>query len=191
MPRVLTFYMDQISEHQRDLTNSASQRFIADYIAGFCLAVSRMTAVIRELGVDRERLLFNLRGGPGASGPGASGGIAGGVMAEPAYILLAESGVSEAHEVIRRITLRAEQEGCSFAQALAGEPSVLERIAGQMRRLGLIGPGTPEAGSAAALSFFERPESYRGLAEKKAQGLAEKYRKLMEAGEGRGLSPRE
>jgi adenylosuccinate lyase len=30
MPRVNTFFMDQISEHQRDLTNSASQRFIAD-----------------------------------------------------------------------------------------------------------------------------------------------------------------
>ncbi|MDR2952880.1 MAG: adenylosuccinate lyase, partial [Treponema sp.] len=34
MPRVTTFFMDQISEHQRDLTNSASMRFIADYIAG-------------------------------------------------------------------------------------------------------------------------------------------------------------
>ncbi|GHV88666.1 hypothetical protein AGMMS50267_10260 [Spirochaetia bacterium] len=39
MPRVTTFFMDQISEHQRDLSNSASQRFIADYIAGFCPAV--------------------------------------------------------------------------------------------------------------------------------------------------------
>jgi adenylosuccinate lyase len=35
MPRVNTFFMDQISEHQRDLSNSASQRFIADYVAGF------------------------------------------------------------------------------------------------------------------------------------------------------------
>jgi adenylosuccinate lyase len=36
----MTFFMDQISEHQRDLTNSASQRFVADYLAGFALAAS-------------------------------------------------------------------------------------------------------------------------------------------------------
>ncbi|MDR0376509.1 MAG: adenylosuccinate lyase, partial [Spirochaetaceae bacterium] len=56
MPRAITFFMDQISEHQRDLTNSASQRFTADYIAGFALAVSRMISVIQGLGVDRQRL---------------------------------------------------------------------------------------------------------------------------------------
>jgi adenylosuccinate lyase len=201
MPRVMTFFMDQISEHQRDLSNSASQRFIADYAAGFCLAISRMASVIEGLGVDRERLLFNLRGelGPGVHG-GASGGmipggmIPGGILAEPAYILLAESGVSDAHEVIRRVTLAAEKERSGFAAALAKEPAVLERIARQMAKLGLIpggesgaesdaagngaaGPG--ETLTAAALSFFEHPEQYRGLAAEKAKTIAAKYRKLV------------
>jgi adenylosuccinate lyase len=157
--------MDQISEHQRDLSNSASQRFIADYIAGFCLAVSRMAGVIEGLGADRERLLLNLRG---------SAGIAGGVMAEPAYILLAESGVSDAHEVIRKVTLKAEKESLSFAAALAGEGEVMARIAGKMTELGLV-PTVTEA-----LSFFERPEEYCGLAVKKARELAAKYRGLMQ-----------
>jgi adenylosuccinate lyase len=165
MPRVITFFMDQISEHQRDLTNSASQRFIADYITGFCLGASRMAAVIEGLGVDRERLLDNLRRG--------GAGIPGGVLAEPAYILLAESGVSDAHEVIRKITLAAEKGGLSFAQALAGEPDTLKRIGEQLAALGII-PGAGEA-----LSFFERPERYRGLAAEKARALAVKYRKLM------------
>jgi adenylosuccinate lyase len=162
MPRAMTFFMDQISEHQRDLSNSASQRFIADYIAGFCLAVSRMAGVVRGLGADRERLLANLRGG----------GIAGGVLAEPAYILLAESGVSDAHEVIRKITLAAEEEGLSFAEALAKEPQTLSRISGKMEELGLIAPG------AGALRWFEKPEQYCGLAAKKAKALAEKYKNL-------------
>ncbi|MDR1930843.1 MAG: adenylosuccinate lyase [Treponema sp.] len=183
MPRVVSFYMDQISEHQRDLSNSASQRFIADYTAGFCLAVSRMTAVIKDLGADRERCLANLRGG--------AGGIPGGILAEPAYILLAESGVSDAHEIIRKITLKAEGEKTSFAEALASEPAVLRAIGGQLSKLGLLsgeagpaetrdGPDSAGPPEETALWWFEKPERYNGLSVKKARGLAEKYKKLME-----------
>jgi adenylosuccinate lyase len=169
-PRVMTFFMDQISEHQRDLSNSASQRFIADYVAGFCLAVSRMTAVIEGLGADRERCLANLRGG--------GGGIPGGVLAEPAYILLAESGVSDAHELIRKITLKAERDKTGFAQALASEPEILAAIGGRLAGLGLIDGGT-DSTEKAALGWFEKPERYSGLAAKKARELAVKYRKLL------------
>jgi len=174
-PRVMTFYMDQISEHQRDLTNSASQRFIADYVAGFCQAVHRMTGVIQGLGVNRDRLLANLRsGGAPASEAGAEGsGVVGGVLAEPAYILLAESGVSDAHEVIRKITLKAEQEKLTFAQALAKEGDTLDRIGAQMAKLGLVSQASE------APLFFEKPERYRGLSVQKARSLAEKYRTLM------------
>ncbi|MDR2245989.1 MAG: adenylosuccinate lyase [Treponema sp.] len=163
MPRVITFYLDQISEHQRDLTNSASQRFIADYLTGFCLAVSRMTSVVEGLRADRERLLANLRGV-----------VPSGILAEPAYILLAETGVSDAHEVIRRITLKAEKEGLTFAQALAGEKAVFDRIAGKMAEL-KIAPSKADA-----LSFFDHPEQYRGLSATKAGTIAAKYKKLME-----------
>jgi adenylosuccinate lyase len=166
MPRVNTFFMDQISEHQRDLSNSASQRFIADYVAGFCLAVSRMAGVIEGLGADRQRLMANLRGD--------TSGIPGGILAEPAYILLAESGVSDAHEVIRKITLNAEKEKVSFAQALAKEPDVVQRIGGKMAELGLI------ASPNETLSFFEKPERYNGLAAKKAKQLAQKYQHIFE-----------
>jgi adenylosuccinate lyase len=182
MPRVLTFFMDQISEHQRDLSNSASQRFIADYIAGFCLAVHRMAGVVEGLGADREKCLSNLRSG---------GGIPGGVLAEPAYILLAGAGVSDAHEIIRKITLRAERENLSFSEAIAGEKELLERIGGQLLALA---PGEASTGNSAeasaagsdaaadprvvALEFFSRPEKYRGLSAKKAKELAAKYRKI-------------
>ena len=192
MPRVMTFFMDQISEHQRDLSNSASQRFIADYIAGFALAVSRMAQVIGGMGADREQLLANLNGKAG--GDGNAGGIKGGVLAEPAYILLAtsshaassqaasnkaassqtESGEPDAHEIIRRITLKAEKEKLSFAQALAEEKDVLSRIGEKMAELGLI--NSPEA----ALAWFEKPEQYRGLAPEKARTLAAKYRKIFQ-----------
>jgi adenylosuccinate lyase len=155
-PRVMTFFMDQISEHQRDLTNSASQRFTADYITGFCFAVRRMSDVIAGLGVNRERMLLNLR--------------AASVMAEPAYILLAESGVSDAHEVIRRITLAAEKEGLDFAAALFRDTEVSGRIAAQLLKRGLIEKAED------AVLFFRQNERYCGLAAKKARAIAAAYR---------------
>ncbi|MDR1362663.1 MAG: adenylosuccinate lyase [Spirochaetaceae bacterium] len=165
MPRVVSFYMDQISEHQRDLSNSASQRFIAEYVCGFCMAVSRMSDVIEGVGVDRERMLLNLNGGAGKG--------AGGMMAEPAYILLAESGLGDAHEVVRRITLAAENEGLSFSQALRREDDVWRRIGGKMLELGLIGDVSE------TLMFFENPSRYCGLSAKKAVAISAKYRALM------------
>jgi adenylosuccinate lyase len=181
MPRVMTFYMDQISEHQRDLSNSASQRFIADYITGFCLAINRMSQIVEGLAADKEKCLLNLHSG---------GGIPGAVLAEPAYILLAESGVSEAHEIIRKITLEAETKGLSFSEALATEKDILKRIGEQLVKLG-ISTGTREPAEVteptevtdpakAAAAFFSKPENYRGLAAIKAKELAAKYRKLME-----------
>jgi adenylosuccinate lyase len=166
MPRVITFFMDQVSEHQRDLSNSASQRFIADYIAGFALAVSRMAQVIQGLGVDRERLLANLKTGTG-----------GALLAEPAYILLAESGVSDAHEVIRKITLAMEEKNLSFAQALAEEKETLSKIAAKMVELGLISTNGAAEANEAALEWFSKPEQYCGLAVKKARDIAAKYKR--------------
>lgn len=159
-PRVMTFFMDQISEHQRDLTNSASQRFVADYLAGFALAVSRMKSVVSGVQADREGMARNLAN--------AGGKVSGGVLAEPAYILLAESGISDAHEVIRTITLDAETNRISFYEALKKNTDAFTRITGQLKKLGMDD----------AEGFFANPERYRGLATEKTKRLAEKYGKV-------------
>src|SRR5205085_6275182 len=41
MPRLQTVLMDQLSEHQRDLTNSASMRFVMEHVAAFAYAIHR------------------------------------------------------------------------------------------------------------------------------------------------------
>ena len=155
-PRVLCFYSDQISEHQRDLTNSASERFVPEYLAGLSAAANRMLSVLEGLVVDRERMAANL---------GMTGGV---VLAEPAYILLAESGEADAHERMRRITLLCEREGLSLRQALERE--------------GVLGPLTRRLealGFAEASSFFEEPWRYRGKAAERARAVGGKYRGLM------------
>ena len=161
-PRVMTFFMDQISEHQRDLSNSASQRFVADYLAGFTFAVARMKSVVSGLQADREGMARNLAN--------AGGKVKGGVLAEPAYILLAESGISDGHEVIRKITLEAETTGCTFYEALTKNADAFARITAQLEKLGIADPA----------GFFANPERYRGLAAEKAARLAAKYRALMQ-----------
>jgi adenylosuccinate lyase len=160
-PRVITFYMDQISEHQRDLTNSASQRFIADYVAGFTMAVARMHKVVGGLQADHENMARNLAD--------AGGRVKGGVLAEPAYILLSEAGVSSGHEVIRKITLEAEQSGSEFFEVLKKHTDVYEKITAQLEKLGITDAAT----------FFENPARYRGLAAEKSRRLAKKYAELM------------
>jgi len=160
-PRVITFYMDQISEHQRDLTNSASQRFIADYVAGFTMAIARMKKVIGSLQADHENMIRNLAD--------AGGKVKGGVMAEPAYILLSEAGVSDGHEIIRKITLEAEETGVPFFEILKKHSDVYSKIIAQLENLGIQDAAT----------FFENPARYSGLAEEKSRRLARKYADLM------------
>lgn len=160
-PRVITFYMDQISEHQRDLTNSASQRFISDYLAGFGMAVARMKKVVSGLQADHDNMARNLEN--------AGGKVKGGVLAEPAYILLAEAGVSDGHEVIRKITLEAEQTGATFFEVLKKHTDSYAKITAQLEKLGVQD----------AASFFEHPANYRGLAAEKSRRLAKKYAELM------------
>lgn len=155
-PRVATFYMDQISDHQRDLTNSASERFVPEYFAGLAAAANRMLSVLRGLTVDRERMAANL---------GMTGGA---VLAEPAYILLAETGEADAHEKMRRITLLCEKDGLSLREALEREGS-LGPITEKLESLGVKQAG----------SFFEEPRRYRGRAAEKARAIGDKYRGLM------------
>ncbi len=105
-PRVMTFFMDQISEHQRDLTNSASGRFAAEFVAGFTFAVERMNSVVDRLHVDRERMLRNIE----SAGPS--------LVAEAVYILLAKAGESDGHEIVRVATREAETTGRPLVECL-------------------------------------------------------------------------
>lgn len=157
-PRIMTMYMDQISEHQRDLSNSASGRFIGEYLAGFVAACERMRRVVDRLTVDHERMQANL---------GSRGDA---VLAEPAYILLALSGAADAHETVRRATLRTEADGTTLAEALAAEGDAWERIRSTLSR---ITGGNAEA-------FFSRPGHYRGLAPEVAAGVFDRWERELE-----------
>jgi len=158
-PRVMSFFLDQISEHQRDLTNSASSRFVVDYLAGFLAAVIRMKKVLSSLRVDAERLGRNLQ---------ASGDL---VLAEAAYILLADAGVPDSHEKIRRITLSCEKNRTSLKTELSRDGELWKTVGeGLERTLGI-----------SSEEFFSHPELYRGKAAEKAKKIAADFSNLKKA----------
>ncbi|HAK45788.1 MAG TPA: adenylosuccinate lyase [Spirochaeta sp.] len=156
-PRVITFFMDQISEHQRDLSNSASTRFIADYLAGFTAAVVRMIKITGTLYVDKERLSRNLS---------FTGDL---VLAEAAYILLSCAGEPDAHEVIRKATLKCEENNSTLAVELPKDPETWNMISSQLM----------ETAGIDAFEFFSKPELYRGKSAQKAEMISEKYMNKM------------
>ncbi len=92
MPQMMTVYLDQVSEHQRDLTNSLSQRYLPELLVLFDSSVRRLTRVTRNLRVDQENMQKSFDMGKDKA------------IAEPLYILLAYHGHPDAHEYVRRLT---------------------------------------------------------------------------------------
>jgi len=158
-PRVATFFMDQISDHQRDLTNSASSRFVGEYLSGFAFAADRMLSVLSSLNVDRARMARNIS---------LTGDL---VFSESVYILIGLGGDPEAHEKVRSATLAAERSGERLADVLkrdAGLWSLLSRQLEATRGMD-------------AATFFEKPAHYTGIAGDRARAIAEKHARSIDA----------
>lgn len=93
LPNIFTYYMDQISEHQRDLTNSASARFQPRLLLGLAVAAERTAKGLSKLFVDAEFMAERLNGLPQ-------------VVSGPAQVLLSSVGYRDAHEKVRQLTLQ-------------------------------------------------------------------------------------
>jgi adenylosuccinate lyase len=117
MPRMVTVYMDQISEHQRDLSNSASARFMPEIIVALVATARRANRLMGKLVTDPEQMrrVFDLSEGMSA--------------AEPAYILLAAYGHPDAHEASRKLTLEAQASGKPFAEVFLASEELRPYIA--------------------------------------------------------------
>jgi len=151
-PRVMTTYMDQISEHQRDLTNSASQRFLGEILAATAYAAGRLAASLENMRVDHDRLKANLAMSRGA------------IVAEPLYVLLSKYGHLDAHEAVRKLTLEAERSGRGVLEVAAQDSELrdyLKKLTPTERRT------------------LERPEEYRGLAAETARSVTVLWREKL------------
>ena len=153
-PRVVTFYMDQISEHQRDLTNSASSRFISEYLAGIVAAFNRAKRILGRIEPDVDAMNANIA---------RAGDLS---LAEPAYILLALSGLSDGHERVRTATLEAQRRGVALSQVLRDDAGLWQSLDTECRRRTGIDADT----------FFSDVRRYQGIAAGKARTSADAAR---------------
>ncbi len=148
-PRMVAVYMDQISEHQRDLTNSASGRFYAETIVALVSTTRRLAGIMGKLVTDPERMRANLA---------MTSGL---IAAEPAYILLAALGHPDAHERLRELTLEAQASGKPLGDLLFAAADLkpyLDRLTDAQRLV------------------LRDPEQYTGIASRKTEHVCEFWR---------------
>lgn len=157
MPQMVTIYMDQISEHQRDLTNSLSQRYLPELLVAFDYAVRRLTNTLwdekrnqTKLAIDVPMMLQNLKRSSDK------------IAAEPLYVLLSLAGHPDAHETVRRIVQKSISEKKSFLETAKSDEE-MSKFLGRIPR--------------SKWKMVENPWLYRGVASSKTRRVALKWRK--------------
>jgi adenylosuccinate lyase len=100
------------SEHQRDLTDSASARFYTIPVASVASMATRLNGVMGKIEVDEANMKLNLY---------ASGGA---IAAEPLYLLLEKYGHTRAHEVSKALAHKALEAKRPLYEVVAEEASL-------------------------------------------------------------------
>jgi len=113
MPQAVTMHLDQISEHQRDLTNSASQRYTQELLVVFDYCIRRLRRISERLVVDRERMRENFVISKDN------------ITAEPLYILFSYYGHPDAHEYVRKKMFQAYEENKSLKDVIKEDDEIL------------------------------------------------------------------
>jgi adenylosuccinate lyase len=133
------------SEHQRDLTDSASSRFYAVSVASVASAAERLNRIMSKLEVDEAAMQRNLA---------LTGGA---IAAEPLYLLFEKYGHTEAHEKSKALAHEALARGHSLVSAILSDEEAMSYW---------------ERFSNAEKKIIERPEKYyAGLAAKRAKQI--------------------
>lgn len=152
MPRIITIFMDQISEHQRDLTNSASARTYGEVIAYVVSITKRLERTMRKLKVDHDNLRKNLEM------------TRGGIAAEPLQLILSALGHPNAHEKVRLLTLEAQKQKLPLEDVLDFDKEIkiyLKKMTPRQRQV------------------LVNPSFYTGIAAKKAKTVAEHWKQKL------------
>jgi len=106
VPRMMTVFMDSILEHQRDLTNSASSRFLTELFTAFDYSIYRLIRALEEMDVKTDQMRRNLELS------------AGDTIAEPIYLLMAYYGFPDAYDHTRKLVAQVHQTGHTLTELL-------------------------------------------------------------------------
>lgn len=112
--RIVTVHLDAISEHQRDLTNSASSRTTPEIFAYLYEMARRMTRILSRLQVNRDNMMRNV------------GLTNGRIMSEPMQVLLGSMGHPRAYDTIKTMTRASLATGQSLISLFENDPELAE-----------------------------------------------------------------
>jgi adenylosuccinate lyase len=110
---------DVTTWHERDLTQSSTERFLlpetcilTDYL------LFLMNNIVRTMRIDEKHMLQNVEVTEGR------------IMSEAVMVALTKKGLNrqEAHELLRKLTIKSELEKTSFRQVLLGNKTVTEKL---------------------------------------------------------------
>lgn len=110
---------DVVTWHERDLTQSSTERFV---IPEACILVDYMlflmTNIMSNLRIDEERMLKNIELTQGRS------------MSESVMIALTRKGMDrqQAHELLRKLTIKSEVERRSYKEILLEDKTVSRKL---------------------------------------------------------------
>lgn len=150
MPRMITMYMDQISEHQRDLTNSASGRTYGEMIDYTLSIAKRLMRTMKKLVVDTRSMQRNL---------GLQQDM---ILAEPLQLILGHLGHPNAHEKVKHLCATARTEECTLAELLMYDTELEPYVAQMTTR---------------QRDILSNPSRYTGMAAKQARIIAERWKR--------------
>lgn len=143
--QIINANLNLSSEHQRDLTDSASARFYGVVLASVASMASRLHKVMSKIEVDSTNMERNLY---------MSGGA---IAAEPLYLLLEKYGHVRGHETAKALSHQAQEAGQTLYEVASKDSGIAEYFA----------KFTDEE-----KNILEEPEQhYTGLATKKAMAV--------------------
>jgi len=156
MPYMLMMYMDQISDHQRDLTNSATQRYLPQIFDQFDYSVRRAARISKNLKPHPKNMLRNFRMSSDK------------IIAEPLHLLLAAYGHPNSHEYVGKLADKSYETGKPLTEIIMEDPS-LRPYLDRFKRY--------------QMKIIKDPTKYLGIASRKAEKVATTWEKqLKEAG---------
>ena len=141
------------SEHQRDLTDSASSRFYGLTFACVAAMAQRLNSVMSKLEVNETNMQRNLHLTKGA------------IAAEPLYLLLEKYGHTQAHEEVKSLAHRALTKQLPLHELAASDKT--------------LAPYWRQFSSTERLLIKEPEAHYIGQATKKTQAIATFWRKKL------------
>jgi adenylosuccinate lyase len=153
LPRIVTHMMDQISEHQRDLTNSASTRFISELFTGFIHCIARLNESLKKIEIKKDNMEKNLQMSKDY------------IIAEPLYTLLAINGFPSAYEYVKKVITQSRETETKFSDLIWKDKQLkpyLDKLTSVQKNI------------------LKNPEKYIGIATQKTSNVCKHWMEILQ-----------